>query len=99
MEWAADKNHSEEHGQGVPGLPGPDVRGPDGAPELHRPESRPRECNGVTASLQRPGRNRVPVEIDDDKAPDDIRYAAFGSSMTWGASLEDRETEAYVKLL
>ncbi len=28
-----------------------------------------------------------------------IRYAAFGSSQTWGATLADRDTEAYVKKL
>lgn len=39
------------------------------------------------------------VPDSDRKADEDIRYASFGSSMTWGASLKDRETEAYVKVL
>ena len=35
-----------------------------------------------------------------ERKPDDqIRYAGFGSSQTWGSALDDRETEAYVKVL
>jgi len=39
------------------------------------------------------------VPESDRKADEDIRYASFGTSMTWGATLEDRETEAYIKIL
>ena len=36
----------------------------------------------------------VPLE-KGNKKEDEIRYASFGSSVTWGAALEDRENEAY----
>jgi CheY-like chemotaxis protein len=36
---------------------------------------------------------------DERKAHKDIKYAAFGSSHTWGARLDHRETDTYVKQL
>ena len=39
------------------------------------------------------------VPLSRRKSDDQIRYAAFGSSMTWGATLEDRGKDAYVKKL
>ena len=50
------------------------------------------------------GNLRDPCTVEEKtdnhhKAPHEIRYATFGSSRGWGASLADRNTEAYVKLL
>jgi len=36
------------------------------------------------------------VPLNQRRKDNEIRYAAFGSSMTWGAQLEDRESQAYV---
>jgi len=50
------------------------------------------------------GNLRDPCTVEEKtdnhhKAPHEIRYATFGSSRGWGASLADRNTEVYVKLL
>jgi len=37
--------------------------------------------------------------LSNRKPDTEIRYAAFGSSMTWGSNLDDREKDAYVKIL
>jgi hypothetical protein len=36
------------------------------------------------------------IPMEDRRPDDEIRYASFGSSCTWGSRLEDREKEAYV---
>lgn len=36
------------------------------------------------------------VPKEDRKADSEIRYAAFGSSATWGAGLENRDQDCYV---
>lgn len=36
------------------------------------------------------------VPEDDRKPDDEITYAAFGTSFTWGSGLKDRDTEPYV---
>lgn len=38
----------------------------------------------------------VIIPLDERKPDSEIRYAAFGSSSTWGASLRDREHSAYI---
>jgi len=47
----------------------------------------------VTAFLGRP---EIIIPIEERKPDSEIRYAAFGSSCTWGAGLDHREEEAYI---
>jgi len=42
------------------------------------------------------GHPEVIIPVEDRKPADEIRYAAFGSSCTWGASLANREEDAYI---
>lgn len=42
---------------------------------------------------------RIPKSMENFKASDKINYAAFGTSITWGATLPDREKQSYIKLL
>ena len=39
--------------------------------------------------------SEIIIPLEKRKKHDDIRYASFGSSVTWGAGLDDREHEAY----
>ncbi len=39
------------------------------------------------------------IPSSERKKDNEIRYAAFGTSQTWGATLADRDTEAYIKKL
>merc|ERR1719343_548560 len=36
------------------------------------------------------------VDMNDRKDVDEIRYASFGTSITWGSGLDDRDNECYV---
>jgi len=40
-------------------------------------------------------KSEVIIPLQNRKKDNEIRYASFGSSVTWGAALDDRENEAY----
>ena len=55
---------------------------------------KPPEGSGADGDfLKRP---EIIIPASERKPLSEIRYAAFGSSSTWGASLENREEECYI---
>ncbi len=61
-----------------------------------------KSLSGRAINIQEPvaelagNHQEVIIPLDERKPESEIRYAAFGSSSTWGASLRDREHSAYV---